>query len=300
MTTLSPGHAGECARACCRIRRRSKRSTIRPMWSLTGWPAPNLLRHKHEGQAAAQRPHAGSRHRHARHGRVEPPGRRRTMRSWRASGPGGGAGKGGASRGLARTTHAGPCRDPRPLPLRPRGLAPELRRRRAALLPERQRPLGQHWAGLPALSGYATARLMKAELDAKRTLVATEASTPTGRGCSASSPYRSASTSTAKAGLGCRRLRYRRQKLEKVHRAGHRPHRAPSSDGVGSGSKVALGEEHMHALVAVHGLRHAQVAGQRAEHVSLVARQVGARADLAHHLAHRLLRRVVQVLVEAD
>ncbi len=56
----------------------------------------------------------------------------------------------------------------------------------------------------------------------------------------------------------------------------------------------------MHALVAVHGLRHPQVADQRAQHVGLVARQVGAAADVLHHLPHRLLGGVVQVLVEAD
>src|SRR3954462_9764705 len=59
-------------------------------------------------------------------------------------------------------------------------------------------------------------------------------------------------------------------------------------------------QHHVAALVAVHRLRDPEVAGERAEHVGLVARQVGAAADVGHHLAHGLLGRVVEVLVEAD
>ncbi len=44
-------------------------------------------------------------------------------------------------------------------------------------------------------------------------------------------------------------------------------------------------EQHMHAPVAAHGLRHAQIADQGAQHGGLIPGKVGPRADLVHHLA---------------
>ncbi len=53
-------------------------------------------------------------------------------------------------------------------------------------------------------------------------------------------------------------------------------------------------------LVAVDHLRDTEVSGKRAHHIRLVARQLCALADVAHHLARRLLGRVIEVLVQAD
>ena len=64
--------------------------------------------------------------------------------------------------------------------------------------------------------------------------------------------------------------------------------------------KMRFGQEHVNAFIAVNKLGHAQVARERAQHVSFVARQIGARANVFDHLPYRLFGRVVEIFVEAD
>src|SRR6267142_4485878 len=59
-------------------------------------------------------------------------------------------------------------------------------------------------------------------------------------------------------------------------------------------------QKHVDPLVAVDELRHAQVAGERAQHVSLVASEIGARADVLDHFSDGLLGRVIEILVKAN
>jgi hypothetical protein len=56
----------------------------------------------------------------------------------------------------------------------------------------------------------------------------------------------------------------------------------------------------MDPLVAVDELRHTQVAGERAQHVSLVASEIGALADVFDHFSDGLLGRVIEILVKAN
>jgi hypothetical protein len=59
-------------------------------------------------------------------------------------------------------------------------------------------------------------------------------------------------------------------------------------------------QKHMDPLVTVDQLRHTQVAGERAQHVSLVASEIGARADVFDHFSDGLLGRVIEILVKAN
>src|SRR3979490_2050914 len=59
-------------------------------------------------------------------------------------------------------------------------------------------------------------------------------------------------------------------------------------------------QKHMDPLVAVDELRHTQVAGERAQHVSLVTSEIGARADVFDHFSDGLLGRVIEILVKAN
>jgi len=56
----------------------------------------------------------------------------------------------------------------------------------------------------------------------------------------------------------------------------------------------------MDSLVAVDELRHAEVARERAQHVSFVASKIGARAYVLDHFSNRLPGRVIKILVKAN
>jgi len=64
--------------------------------------------------------------------------------------------------------------------------------------------------------------------------------------------------------------------------------------------KMRFWQKHVNAFVAINKLGHAQVTGERAQHISFVARQIGACANVFDHLPYRLLGSVVQILVESD
>jgi hypothetical protein len=59
-------------------------------------------------------------------------------------------------------------------------------------------------------------------------------------------------------------------------------------------------QKHVNPLVAVDELRHTQVPGERAQHVSLVASEIRARADMFDHFSDGLLGRVIEILVKAN
>jgi hypothetical protein len=53
----------------------------------------------------------------------------------------------------------------------------------------------------------------------------------------------------------------------------------------------------MNSLVAVNELGHAQVTGERAQHISLVTSEISTSAEVLDHFSDGLLRRVVEILV---
>jgi hypothetical protein len=63
---------------------------------------------------------------------------------------------------------------------------------------------------------------------------------------------------------------------------------------------MSLGQHHVATLVAVDNLREAQIAGQLAQHVSLISRQRADPADIFDHPAHRHLGGVVKIFADAE
>ena len=65
-------------------------------------------------------------------------------------------------------------------------------------------------------------------------------------------------------------------------------------------SQMRFCQQHVNALVAVNQLGHAEIARERAEHIGLIARQIGSRANMLDHFAYGLFGSVIEILVEAD